>query len=93
MLDKTDRKINRLTAGQLKTLLNKIPSDAIICCYSDSEGNQKSTALDVFTEVVGEKVVEEYYGTKYEFTGGDDVMGIDVEEDKGKTVVYIQPSL
>ena len=86
-------RFNRITAGHLKTLLSQVPDDTIICLYSDAEGNQKSTALDVFTEIVGEVYKEEISGHKYEFTGGDDVYGVDLETDKGKTLLYIQPSL
>lgn len=88
-----ENRFNRITAGHLRVLLSQLPDDAIVCLYSDSEGNEKSTALDVFTEIVGEVYKEEIYGHKYEFTGGDDVYGIDMEKDKGKTIVYLQPSL
>ena len=83
----------RITAGHLRVLLSQLPDDAIVCLYSDSEGNEKSTALDVFTEIVGEVYKEEISGHTYEFVGGDDVYGIDIERDKGKTIVYLQPSL
>lgn len=88
-----ENRFNRITAGHLRALLSQLPDDAIVCLYSDSEGNEKSTALDVFTEIVGDVYKEEINGHKYEFVGADDVYGIDVEKDKGKTVVYLQPSL
>ncbi len=85
--------MKRITVGELKRTLSNLPDDTIVCCYSDSEGNSKSTALDVFTEVVGEKMPFKYGDKVYEFTGGEDVEGIDLTTDKGKTLLYIQPSL
>ena len=87
------KKFERITAGNLRDFLRHLPEDAIICLYSDSEGNQMSTALDIFTEIVGQTHEYEVNGSKYQFIGGADTYGIDLEKDKGKTVVYLQPSL
>ena len=81
--------MKRTTVGDLKAILSKFPDDAIVCLYSDAEGNEKSTMLDFFGEIVG-KVYNEY---EYSSVGGDDVYGIDMEKDKGKVLLYLQPSL
>ena len=81
--------MKRITVKELKQILSKFPDDAIVCLYSDAEGNEKSTMLDFFGEIVG-KVYNEY---EYSFVGGDDVYGIDLEKDKGKVLLYLQPSL
>lgn len=86
-------RFSRITAGHLRVLLSQLPDDAIVCLYSDSEGNQMSTALDVFTEIVGQEQEYDVNGKKYKFIGGSDTFGIDMEKDKGKTLVYLQPSL
>ena len=85
--------MKRITVGELKRILREIPDDAIVCLYSDSEGNQMSTALDTFTEIVGRETEYEIKGKKYTFIGGSETYGIDVEKDKGKVVLYLQPSL
>lgn len=81
--------MKRYTVKELKSVLSKFPDDAIVCLYSDAEGNEKSTMLDFFGEIVG-KVYNEY---EFSFTGGEDVYGIDLEQDKGKVLLYLQPSL
>ena len=85
--------MNRITVGELKRILREIPDDAIVCLYSDSEGNQMSTALDTFVETVGREYEYEIKDKKYTFIGGSETYGIDLETDKGKTLLYLQPSL
>lgn len=80
--------MKRVTVKDLKEILKEFPDDAIICMYSDSEGNEMSTMLDYYKEVVGQK-----YSSGCTFIGGQDVHGIDIEEDKGKTIIFLQPSL
>jgi len=81
--------MKRYTVKELKSALRKFPDDAIVCLYSDAEGNEKSTMLDFFGEIVG-KVYNEY---EYAFVGGSETYGIDIEKDKGKVIIYLQPSL
>lgn len=86
--------MKRLTVGDLKAILSRLPADTIVCLYSDCEGNQKSTALDYFVEQVGKK--DSYTmgdGKKFEWTQGDDTYGIDLQQDNGKMLFYLQPSL
>lgn len=80
-----------ITVKDLKEKLQRIPDDAIVCCQSDSEGNETSTCLDVFIDVVGLKHIMEDYSFAY--VGGEDIQGIDMEKDRGKYVVILQPSL
>ena len=81
--------MTRITVKDLKEILKEFPEDAIVCLYSDAEGNQMSTMLDSFKETVG----QEYKYKDYTFIGGTNVFGIDVEKDKGKTLIFLQPSL
>ena len=83
--------MKRITVGELKKKLEKLPDDAIVCCQSDSEGNSTSTCLDVFIDQVGYK----HTMKEYDFTciGGEDIEGIDMEKDKGKYLVIMEPSL
>ena len=83
----------RLTVKDLKDAIKDLPDSTLVCLYSDSEGNQKSTALDYYIEIVGRKESFEYDGTVIEFTCGDDVEGIDLEADKNKYMLLLQPSL
>ena len=81
--------MKRIIVKDLKEILKDFPEDAIVCLYSDSEGNQMSTMIDSYKEVVG----REYKVQGYTFIGGNDVFGIDQEKDKGKTLIFLQPSL
>jgi len=81
--------MNRITVKDLKEKLKRIPDDAIVCCQSDSEGNETSTVLDMFIEKVGLKV--DYQG--YNFTQGEGIIGIDLDKDKDRYIVILQPSL
>lgn len=78
-----------ITAKELKETLNKLPNDTIIALQSDSEGNETSTCLDIFIERVGQK----YQQGTYSFIGGNDIYGINQEQDKDKFVLILQPSL
>lgn len=79
----------KLTVGKLKEILNFFSEEDIVCLYSDSEGNEMSTVLGYYKEVIGQK----YKQGKYTFIGGENVFGIDKEKDKGKTILFLQPSL
>ena len=81
--------MTRMTVKDLKEKLQRIPDDAIVCCQSDSEGNETSTVLDMFVEKVGLKV--DYQG--YKFTQGDGIIGVDLDKDKNRYIVIFQPSL
>ena len=81
--------MKQVTAKALKVLLNQVPDDAIICCQSDSEGNETSVCLGVFIEKVGqERQIEDY-----KYVEGDNIIGVDLKQDKGKTLIIFQPSL
>lgn len=79
----------RLTLKELKQKIEMLPDDTIICCQSDSEGNETATCLGIFIEKVGKKTTYEGYN----FTEGDNIIGVDMEQDKGKYVLIFQPSL
>lgn len=81
----------RYTAKELKELLKNVPDDALICCQSDEEGNSTMVTMGVFLEHVGKKTTEKTHGKLYQFTEGDNVMGVDLQTDKDKTLVIIRP--
>lgn len=83
----------RITLKDFKNKTRGLPDDAIICMYSDSEGNEQSTCLGVYVDKVGYDHVDYYDGKKFHFIGGADIMGIDQEQDKDKILVILQPSL
>lgn len=85
--------MKRITLGEFKRITRGLPDDAIICCQSDSEGNEKSTCLDVFIEEVGRPQQITGYGDDYNYVEGDDIYNIDLKKDKGKTIITLQPSL
>lgn len=85
--------MQRITLGGFKRLTRGLPDDAILCCQSDSEGNETSTCLNVFTGQVGKDVSTNYDGKVYHFTDGEDVIGIDLVKDKDKIIITLQPSL
>ncbi len=83
-----------ITVKDLKKTLRGLPDDAIVCCQSDSEGNETSTCLGIFVEEVGKPMSYKYPdGTVFNYTQGDNIIGIDLTTDKGKIVVILQPSL
>lgn len=79
----------RMTIKDLKEKIKNLPDNAILCCQSDSEGNETSVCLDIFVEQVGRQT--EYQG--YKFTEGDNIVGVDLQQDKDNIVVIFQPSL
>ena len=83
-----------ITVKDLKKTLRGLPDDAIVCCQSDSEGNETSTCLGIFVEEVGKPMSYKYGdGKVFNYIQGDNIIGIDVNQDKGKIVVILQPSL
>lgn len=83
-----------ITVKDLKKTLRGLPDDAIVCCQSDSEGNETSTCLGIFVEEVGKPMSYTYAdGKVYNYVQGDNIIGIDLDKDKGKIVVILQPSL
>lgn len=84
-----------LTVGELKKILKKykVPDDAIITCWSDEEGNRDSVCCSVFPNKVGYKELIGYDSNKKPiyYTIGEEVMGIDLEKDKGKTILTFRP--
>ena len=83
-----------ITVKDLKKTLRGLPDDAIVCCQSDSEGNETSTCLGIFVEEVGKPMSYKYGdGDVFNYIQGDNIIGIDVNQDKGKIVVILQPSL
>lgn len=81
--------MKQVTVKALKVLLDQVPDDTIICCQSDSEGNETSVCLGVFVETVG----KEHQIDNYKYVEGDNIIGVDLEQDKGKTLIIFQPSL
>lgn len=79
--------IERLTVGQMKRALKNVPDDAIISCWSDEEGNRDTVCMSVGVYKVGRK--RQIQGYKY--IEGEETIGIDLEADKGKTLVTFQP--
>ena len=85
--------MNRITLGEFRKVIKGLPDNAILCCQSDSEGNQTSTCLNFFIDQVGRKVSMSYNDKVYDFTAGDDIIGIDMEKDHERTIIIFQPSL
>ena len=86
--------MRRITVKDMKTILKSLPDDAIVCMYSDSEGNSQSTALDFYVDEVGKvHKVPGNLDKEYKFIGGEDIFGIDQEKDKGKLILILVPSL
>ena len=83
--------LKRLTAGQLRAMLEELPEDVIICCQSDEEGNRTMTCYDASVQEVGKEYQAEYRGEKYTWVGCEDIAGIDLEKDKGKKCLIIHP--
>lgn len=84
-------KMKIITVKDLKEIVNTMPEDTIVCCQSDSEGNSTSACMGIFVEMVGrEHKIEEH---NFTYIGGSDVVGIDLEKDKGKRLVIFQPIL
>lgn len=81
-----------MTLKELRQKTAKLPDDTILCCQSDSEGNEQSTCLDMFIDKVGFVHKEIYDGKEYVFIGGEDIDGIDQEEHKGRYLLIFQPS-
>ncbi len=86
--------MQRITIKNLKDIIRGLPDDAIVCMYSDSEGNSQSTALDFYVDEVGKvHTVQGNLDKEYKFIGGEDIFGIDQEKDKGKLILILVPSL
>ena len=85
--------MKRITLGDFKRITRGLPDDAIICCQSDSEGNEKSTCLDVFIEQVCRTQKITGYGKDFNYVEGDDIYNIDLVADKDKIIITLQPSL
>jgi hypothetical protein len=81
--------MKRITLKDFKRITRGLPEDAIICCQSNSEGNENSTCLDIFVEKVGK---QETYND-FSYVQGDNIIGIDLEKDKDKIIIIMQPSL
>lgn len=80
-----------LTVGQLKELLRGCPDRAVVCCQSDEEGNRTIVCTSVSQETVGKVCNETYNGKSFSYTEGEDVIGLDLEEDKGLPYIVIRP--
>lgn len=80
----------RVTLDDFRKMTSKMPGDSILCMYSDSEGNSQSTCLGVYTDYVGrvEKITD-----SYTYTTGAEIYGIDLESDKNRPIIILQPSL
>lgn len=82
-------KLERLTVGMLKQILKdcNVPDNAIIACQSDEEGNRTMVCYDCFVDSVGKK----HTIAGYDLVGGEEVMGIDLEKDKGRCFITFAP--
>ena len=78
----------RLTVGKLKEMLKGCPDRAVVCCQSDEEGNRTMVCCDCWQETVGKK---QTYNSQFTYTEGEDVIGLDLEEDKNLPFVVIRP--
>lgn len=86
--------MRRITVKDLKKAIRGLPDDALVCMYSDSEGNNQSTALDYYYDVVGKvHVVKDNLDKELKFIGAEEIFGVDQEKDKGKAVLILVPSL
>lgn len=86
--------IKRVTVGELKKVLSKLPDETLISLQSDSEGNQESTLLDWFVVKIGdEHTFNTVNGQSYTYKDGDETMGVNMEKDKGKYLLVLTPSL
>ena len=83
----------RVTLKEFRKITENIPDEAILCMYSDSEGNTQSTCLGVYTDIVGRDASEPYKDKIFHYTIGQEIEGIDLEKDKGRYIVILQPSL
>lgn len=85
--------MNRVTLGEFRKAIAGLPDNAILCCQSDSEGNQTSTCLNFFIDQVGRHEPIKVQDKVYEFTVGDDIYGVDMIKDHERTIIIFQPSL
>ena len=86
--------MQRITIKNLKDMIRGLPDDAIVCMYSDSEGNSQSTALEFYVDEVGKvHTVQDNLDKEFKFIGGEEIFGIDQEKDKGKALFILVPSL
>lgn len=86
--------MRRITVKDLKNALKTLPDDALVCMYSDSEGNNQSTALEYYTDVVGKvHKVATNLDKEFTFIGGEEIFGINQKADKGRKILILVPSL
>lgn len=85
--------MTRITIGQLKQFLSKLPNDGLIVLDSDAEGNEQSTLLCWDVVKVGEEFSWRVDDQKVTIYACENTHGIDLEKDKGKTVLVLTPSL
>lgn len=83
--------IQRLTVGELKKKIEKLPDNTIVCCQSDEEGNRTMVCDSVYLDKVGYVDKFNYDGQEFQLVGGEDVEGIDMEKDKGTYFITIHP--
>lgn len=85
--------MKRVTLGEFRRAIQGLPDSAILCCQSDEEGNSTSTCLKFFVDRVGRKESIKYGDKVYDFTTGDDIEGIDLNQDLDRTIIIFRPSL
>lgn len=87
--------MKRITVKQLLDYIkeHRVPDDALVCLYSDAEGNEKSTTGGIYFDRVGRKESCKYNGEWFDYTFGEDIYGIDPEKEKGQLVLILQPNL
>lgn len=82
--------MKRITVKDLKEKIAKLPDDTLVVLQSDSEGNSESTCLDIWVDKVGHA---QQIAPDFVYVGGQDTVGIDQTQDKGRYMLVLQPSL
>ena len=82
--------MKRITVKDLKEKIAKLPDDTLVVLQSDSEGNSESTCLDLWVDKVG---YAQQIAPDFVYVGGQDTVGIDQTQDKGRYMLVLQPSL
>jgi len=82
--------MKRITVKDLKEKIAKLPDDTLVVLQSDSEGNSESTCLDMWVDKVG---YEQKIAPDFTYVGGQETIGIDQTQDKGRYMLVLQPSL
>lgn len=83
--------MRKLTVQSLMNVLKTLPRDAIVFVASDSEQNEVSLMMDISVGELGKKI--EFDDGKFSYIDGDNFHGVDMDVDKGRPYVIINPTL